>query len=115
MEKHASTAWKIVFGVLLVIFVFLVVLFTSEFLTVKSHRDYFKQPIAQQTVQQWMTFRSVQNHYHVNVDGVLHKTLSFSDMVKPISGYCIRENLDCNQLVSTLEADKELNFNANHG
>jgi len=100
--------FKIVFAVLLVIFICVTVVVVRQAWIFKTHRDYFKQPLENQKIQDWMTFRVIEKYYHINLQEVLHKTVPFSELRIPIAGYCAKEKVDCSKIVSDLENYKEL-------
>ena len=110
MKKRTVIILKVVFVILLALFAAFVVFFAEELLKFRSHRDYLKEPIAQQQVQPWMSFKYVQSRFQVNVEVIIQKKLLLPDMAKPIESYCNSQHLDCVQLVSELEAAKEINF-----
>lgn len=105
---------KIVFAFLLVIFLVIVWAVLWQALIFKSHRDYFKQPLKDQQIQEWMTFRLVERYYHIDLQSVLHQTLPFSELKNPISAYCAKERLDCSKVAADLENYKELHSMPNN-
>ncbi|KKR05439.1 MAG: hypothetical protein UT33_C0011G0150 [Candidatus Peregrinibacteria bacterium GW2011_GWC2_39_14] len=106
-----NRALKIVFAVLFFIFIFIAVNVTRQAFVFKAHKDYFKQPVEQQKVQEWMTFRLIERRYNIKSEAVLHKALAFPEFKSPISEYCLKEKLDCNKLIIDLENYRGLNSN----
>ncbi|HBB02193.1 MAG: hypothetical protein US89_C0002G0037 [Candidatus Peregrinibacteria bacterium GW2011_GWF2_38_29] len=102
---------KIIFAVLLCVFIFIAANVARQAWAFRVHKDYFKQPIEQQKIQEWMTFRLIERRYNVKSEAVLHKTLSFPEFKSPISNYCVKEKLDCNKLIIDLENYRGLNSN----
>lgn len=97
----------IAFSVFLIVFLVVVFNIVRQVRTFRGHRDYFRQPIETQKIQDWMTFRFIENHYHVDVESVLHVKIPFTDLKNPISKYCTRKHLDCEKLISDFENNKK--------
>lgn len=102
---------KIIFIVLVVVFFMVAAKFIQQSFVFKKHRDYFKQPVEQQYIQDWMTFRTIKIRYDVDPEVALNTTLSFSDYKNQISTYCKKKKIDCSKVIFDLEKYKELNSN----
>jgi|WetSurMetagenome_2_1015567.scaffolds.fasta_scaffold05285_3 hypothetical protein len=99
--------YKIIFAVGMSVFLVIAGLVIWQAIIFNSHRKYFKQPLADQQIQEWMTFRVIEKYYNINLENVLHKPLPFSQMKMKVSDYCAKEKLDCNKFVTELETYKD--------
>ncbi len=75
----------------------------------KEHRDYIVQPVKDQKIMDWMTLNYLEKTFWINLEKALWNNISFSEKRLQLSEYCSKNNLNCPELILSLEKYKNGN------
>lgn len=103
--KHLKIL-KIVSVIILIILSILTYIFIKKIQNFETYNKYFSQPIENQKVELWMNFNQVERIYHIDIEKVLWKKIWLFEMKEPISKYCEKNAIDCNNLILELNKIK---------
>jgi hypothetical protein len=103
-KKVNTNIWYIAIIIILVFIILLLSLrLYNQYETLKSHRQYFRQPSPR--IESWMTIQSVK-HFFNFTDDELGEALNISSTIKEnkltISEVCLQKHLNCTVVVDEL-------------
>ncbi|MDD5213287.1 MAG: hypothetical protein PHG82_02590 [Candidatus Gracilibacteria bacterium] len=106
MTKEHLKILKIVGVIILIVLSILSYIFIQKIQNFEKYNKYFNQAIENQRVELWMNFNQVERIYHIDIEKVLGKKLGLFEMKEPISKYCEKNSIDCNNLILELNKIK---------
>lgn len=106
MTKEHLKILKIVWVIILIVLSILSYIFIQKIQNFEKYNKYFNQAIENQRVELWMNFNQVERIYHIDIEKVLWKKLWLFEMKEPISKYCEKNSIDCNNLILELNKIK---------
>lgn len=74
-----------------------------------QNKEYFVKPVEQQNIKDWMTLNYIKRRYDINIEKIIWNDISIWNMNMTLKKYCKKYNIDCNQLIITLEKHKNGN------
>jgi hypothetical protein len=61
----------ILFIIISILLAFIGYKFTKNIAEFRSHREYFKKPIEEQNIKDWMSLNYIKNHYLIDIEKII--------------------------------------------
>lgn len=71
--------------------------------TFKEHRTYIKQPIENQSIQEWMTLNYIEKRFSIDLNKAFQTDISLLNKSITLKDYCTKNNLNCEDFIISLE------------
>ena len=98
-----------IFVIVSILFSFMAYNFAYKVINFNEHRKYFEQPIEEQVVKAWMTLSFLKREYSIDIEEVFTEKLYFWKTGITIKEYCDKYEIDCEELLITIEELKNGN------
>lgn len=96
----------ILFIIISILLVFIGYKFTKNIAEFRSHREYFKKPLEEQKIEDWMSLNYIKKRYLIDIERIVWNDVSVWDMNITIKEYCKKNKINCNELIISLEKYK---------
>lgn len=100
MKKKILMVIFIVTSILLIFISYNFIYSVSEF---KKHREYIKQPLEEQVIQDWMTVNYLKHQYDIDIEELFWVDIYLWKMNMSLKEFCDINNADCEKIIIYLE------------
>ena len=106
MKKKILSVLFIVISLLLLVISYN---FVAHIVIFNDHREYFKKPIEEQVIKDWMSLNYIEKTYWIDFEEMFWNNIWIWSRNKDLADYCNKYELNCADFILTLEQYKNGN------